>query len=117
MDCEAAERVLRGGDTTMFMTWRTVCVNASRAFALHAYAVMQDWLRTNRPDVYEQTQYTCVEISTRLAAQQYESVVTKVGCSKTEGEGGHLGATVAAVFSGMRLILVGGRVRVCIVLL
>ena len=38
----------------------------------------QDWLRTNRPEVYENTTYTCVEISTRLAAQQYESVVTKV---------------------------------------
>ena len=89
MDCEAAERVLRGGDTTMFMTWRTVCVNVSRAFALHAYVAMQDWLRTNRPDVYEQTQYTCVEISTRLAAQQYESVVTKVGRGE-RGGWGHL---------------------------
>ncbi len=34
----------------------------------------QDWLRTNRPDVYEQTTYTCIEISQRMAAQQYETV-------------------------------------------
>ncbi|GAX75066.1 hypothetical protein CEUSTIGMA_g2510.t1 [Chlamydomonas eustigma] len=38
-----------------------------------------DWLRDNRRDVYEQTCYTCVEISTRLAAEQYESVVVKAG--------------------------------------
>lgn len=52
------------------------CMHTPRtASVMHA----QDWLRTNRPEVYEQTQYTCVEISTRLAAQQYESVVTKAG--------------------------------------
>lgn len=38
-----------------------------------------DWLRSNRPEVYEQTTYACVEISTRLATQQYENVVTKAG--------------------------------------
>ena len=41
-----------------------------------------DWLRDNRPEVYEMTRYTTVEISTRLAARQYEVVVL---------EGGHSG--------------------------
>lgn len=38
-----------------------------------------DWLRDNRPEVYEMTSYTCVEISTRLAARQFEAVVVNGG--------------------------------------
>ena len=40
-----------------------------------------DWLRDNRPEVYEMTNYTCVEISTRLAARQFEAVVVNGGHS------------------------------------
>eukprot|EP00955_Chlamydomonas_euryale_P084717 363999-Chlamydomonas_euryale.AAC.13 len=44
-----------------------------------------DWLRRERPDVYEGTSYTCVEISAKLAAQQYDTVVTKVGGRRRGG--------------------------------
>jgi len=40
---------------------------------------LQDWIKNNRPDVYASTNYTCLEISSQLAAQQYESVVVKGG--------------------------------------
>eukprot|EP00798_Chlamydomonas_sp_ICE-L_P003189 gene3189-13203_t len=40
---------------------------------------MLDWIRDNRPVEYEKTTYTCIEISSRLAAQQYETVVTQGG--------------------------------------
>ena len=40
-----------------------------------------DWLRDNRPEVYQETSYTCVEISTRLATRQYEVVVLQGGHS------------------------------------
>eukprot|EP00983_Pelagomonas_calceolata_P102917 1158860-Pelagomonas_calceolata.AAC.3 len=38
-----------------------------------------DWIRDNRPDVYPDTTYTCLEISSKLAAQQYDAVVVKGG--------------------------------------
>ncbi|MEW5300862.1 MAG: hypothetical protein WDW36_003761 [Sanguina aurantia] len=41
-----------------------------------------DWIRDNRPDDYLRTTYTCIEVSSRLAVQQYQTVVAK---------GGHVG--------------------------
>ncbi|GIL64584.1 hypothetical protein Vafri_18474 [Volvox africanus] len=38
-----------------------------------------DWLRDNRPQDYRQTSYTCLEISTSLAARQYDKVVRQGG--------------------------------------
>ncbi|GLI61912.1 hypothetical protein VaNZ11_004435 [Volvox africanus] len=38
-----------------------------------------DWLRDNRPQDYHQTSYTCLEISTSLAARQYDKVVRQGG--------------------------------------
>ncbi len=43
----------------------------------------QDWLRANRPEEYRRTTYTCLEISSSLAARQYDKVVR---------QGGHGGA-------------------------
>ena len=40
---------------------------------------LQNWLKENRPQDYARTTYTCLEISSRLAVQQYETVVTKAG--------------------------------------
>eukprot|EP00198_Chlamydomonas_reinhardtii_P004507 XP_001693843.1 predicted protein [Chlamydomonas reinhardtii] len=38
-----------------------------------------DWLRDHRPSDYRQTSYTCLEISTSLAARQYDKVVVQGG--------------------------------------
>lgn len=48
---------------------------------IHVWYV-QDWIRDNRPEDYERTTYTCIEVSSRLAVQQYQTVVAK---------GGHVG--------------------------
>ncbi|KAF5828863.1 putative S-adenosyl-L-methionine-dependent methyltransferase-domain-containing protein [Dunaliella salina] len=42
---------------------------------------MLDWIRDNRPDVYPETTYTCLEISSKLAARQYDTIVVKGGHS------------------------------------
>ena len=39
----------------------------------------QDWIRDNRPDVYDSVSYTCLEISSHMAARQYDAVVVRGG--------------------------------------
>ncbi|GFR52698.1 hypothetical protein Agub_g15325, partial [Astrephomene gubernaculifera] len=61
-----------------------------------------DWLRDNRPQDYRQTSYTCLEISTSLAARQYDKVVR---------QGGHGGHFHLRRGSGLDPATWGGEVR------
>ncbi|EFJ50230.1 hypothetical protein VOLCADRAFT_89143 [Volvox carteri f. nagariensis] len=59
--------------------WRIYCRDEFNILVNKKYQELEDWLRDNRPQDYRLTSYTCLEISTSLAARQYDKVVRQGG--------------------------------------